>query len=462
MTESEYHVEIEAWGRHGMGVCRINDRKWYLPYVIPGEIVSVRYQQNDLGDASVYLLGISKPAPTRCSDPCQFAHICPGCQIRQLTYPAQLEWLHRKCQHIMEMECGILPSRLDPVFPHPVLTGYRRRVTVKIIPNEYNIVMGMMSHEKDGHPIDLSHCPNHRMELNRILRQVHDILFDDHLMTVHFTETIRWICVELSEDSPHRITFVVNSIPMFLRDALSFCLVEQLPAFSLHVLQSAPPSEKTTGYYPVILQGETDILFSHAGLLFTASPGVWTPVSNGSSEQLSAVLEQVMAGESWDCIVEIGCGIGLQSVKLASRSRLLIGIDHDWAAVRNARENFDRHGVSNAMFLTGRAHHAIRKLLGRGIKADCLVLHGMRKPFDSDVLGLLTAFDPRITILIAPSIGILAREVRWMMSYGWTCSQIDLIDQIPHTVSVLGVATMRRNRRINGEQKKPCSLSNIG
>lgn len=376
---------------------------------------------------------------------CPQASYCPGCRLRHTRYPEQLEWFQSRLERILDREIGAERPRVEPVQPHPQQEGYRIRTTVRVFAAEERIILGMAAKAGRLEPVDLTKCSNHDPRLNRLLRSIRDVLDDAGPEIV--SELIRWIAVHLSADGRDRITAVTGSIRNFQRAGLDRRLADRFPDHSVHLFESAEPSEKTSGPDPVIVSGRPEILFPVAGMELAVLPGAWTPVSYGTADRLDRTVLDILQETGGSSVIEIGCGFGGSAFFLARNGIRIIGIDRDRAAVRSAGMNRDRLRVANPVFITGKGDHCLRRLLRSRERYDAVILHGMRKGFGERLLDMLTVTGARQIILISPGTGAFVRNTVQLIDRGWFPDRFILQDQIPHTTSVLSTGVFRKGER---------------
>ena len=80
-------LEIERLGARGEGVASQEGRRVYVPYALPGEIVTA-----DVQGERATLVGIAEPSPDRIAPICPHFGTCGGCAVQTLAAPAYAAW----------------------------------------------------------------------------------------------------------------------------------------------------------------------------------------------------------------------------------------------------------------------------------------------------------------------------------------------------------------------------------
>jgi 23S rRNA (uracil1939-C5)-methyltransferase len=439
-------VEISSFGRHAAGQAEMSGSRFSVPGALPGETVRISVLPGEGNRNCSRLEEIIDPSPIRTDPECDQAGFCPGCRLRHMRYPMQLEWFRTRHEMLLARENITETSIVEPVQAHPSINTYRIRVTARVMVSENRYMLGMKSYPGWTQQVDLTRCPNHVPELNGILTGIQHIL-NEQVSGPIKPEHLKWVLIHLSSDQRHRITFVVDSADWFLKSVLPQTLKYHFQSCSLHLVESAGSSQITVTSEPLILHGAKEIRYPFFDMQLSAYPGAWTPVSYGTSEQLAETLLQlIQEGSEGKSVVEVGCGIGGVTLFLARKGYDIAGIDQSRAAIHSAEINRERMGCDGVVFRCGRAGHGLRRLLAGQFKANTVILHGMRKAFDSKTIDAVRACGASRLILVSPGTGSFMRNIKDLQVHAWKLDRIQLHDQIPHTTSVLSVGVFSRIR----------------
>ena len=189
-------------------------------------------------------------------------------------------------------------------------------------------------------------------------------------------------------------------------------------------------------------------------------PVVFDPVGVGCSafrrEASSRILEQVQlsvirgnaseiaALTGGETVADAYCGAGTIGLSLARRARRVVGIEIVEPAVRDAKENARRNGVTNAEFYAGPCEKLLPQLASKGLKFDAVVLDPPRKGCDEAVLRAAAQTNPARIVYVSCDPGTLARDVKQLTQHGYTLTQALAVDMFPQTPHVETVALLNR------------------
>lgn len=445
---------IEALNLRGMGIARCSSGMLRIPGAIPGERLTV--ERVDCGKTGYLgrIIDIVEASEKRVSTRCGAFPGCPGCQLRHIRYPEQLQFGLERLEKLAGKEnlLELLPDRRLPE-PYPQQEQYRRRCIVTPIADAGKVIPGMRPLFPDHAPVDLSNCPNHPAELNRMILQISEFLNQDPVMT-EAAKGIREIRFELSDDGCHRITVVsVRTDPghRMMRQALE---ADFNPA-NLSLLWLPINSTGCSVEYkmPEILRGNRWITYSTENDECRALPSVWTPVGRYSFQPLFKEIKDNV----WGCgsVLEIGCGAGLVTLGLARCVKEITGIDKNRFAIESANTNLEAFGnMKHVTFRTGDAVRGLKKLVAGLRVFDTVIIHGMRSPFGAEIFGLINAVGAHSLILVSPSAGSWIRDIRDAMMHGWRLHRLTAFDQLPHTMQFLICGGLQRDRGVYYDKRK--------
>ena len=122
----------------------------------------------------------------------------------------------------------------------------------------------------------------------------------------------------------------------------------------------------------------------------------------------------------------------------------MVGIEIVEPAVRDAKENARRNGVTNAEFYAGPCEKLLPQLASKGLKFDAVVLDPPRKGSDEITLGAILCAEPKRIVYVSCNPRTLARDLRFLTAGGYTLAAVTGVDLFPQTVHVECVVLMSR------------------
>ena len=151
-------------------------------------------------------------------------------------------------------------------------------------------------------------------------------------------------------------------------------------------------TQEILGRQCVTLWGEDRLEDELLGLTFRLSPLSFYQVNPMQTERLYRQAIDFAALTGGETVADAYCGAGTIGLSLAKQARRVVGIEIVEPAVRDAKENARRNGVTNAEFYAGPCEKLLPQLASEGLKFDTVVLDPPRKGCDEAVLRAQSSF----------------------------------------------------------------------
>src|SRR5215831_2262252 len=128
---SNFEVRVEKLVYGGDGLARLDGRVVFAPFVLPGERIRARAEQEKPGMVRARMLEVLEAASDRVTAPCSVFSRCGGCHYQHAPYEYQLaakrEILVEELRRLGKIEA---PAEIAVVSAEPF--GYRNRVQLAV------------------------------------------------------------------------------------------------------------------------------------------------------------------------------------------------------------------------------------------------------------------------------------------------------------------------------------------
>ena len=114
------------------------------------------------------------------------------------------------------------------------------------------------------------------------------------------------------------------------------------------------------------------------------------------------------------------------------------------AAIRDAKENAARNGISNAEFFCADAGEAAAKFARDGIKPDVIVIDPPRKGVSEDVIAAMAQMAPARIVYVSCDPATLARDVARLREKGYEARKAHCFDLFPRCAHVETVLLLEK------------------
>ena len=151
----------------GKGVARHDGKVFFVPFVVPGDVVTARVLKDKKKFAEAELISVDQSSPDRVEPRCPHFGNCGGCSYQHIAYERQLAIKAHQVELTLRRvgRFADVPMRAAIAAPEPY--EYRNRIRVHVAGG----VAGFFAH--DAHSIvDIERCAIASPEVNEALRRL--------------------------------------------------------------------------------------------------------------------------------------------------------------------------------------------------------------------------------------------------------------------------------------------------
>ncbi len=439
---------ITGTNHEGEGVGRLGELRVFVPSTVPGDEVRVEIDEVKSNYARGRVKEILKPSPDRVEPRCGVFEECGGCVWQAVSYEAQLNYKSDQVVQALSRIGGIKNPPVAPIIGAPVPWNYRNKVQFPVGGRRGRLKAGCFA--RGTHEIvDVAECFIQHQVNNRVIAAVKKIM--EEMKIEPYDEytgkgLLRHIMARVAHNTGEAMVVLVTSSPYLpSRKAIVRRLFEEIPGL-VSVVQNIN-SRKTN----VILGPETKVIGGRGyiedvldGLRFHISPISFYQVNTPQAEVLyRKVVEYANPGPQSQ-VLDVYCGIGTISLFLARKAGFVLGVEEVPRAVADARKNAALNGFFNVDFVAGSAERVLPGLLDHGLVPEVVVVDPPRQGCKESVLSAIVAMRPGRIVYVSCNPATLARDLKTLVEYGYSLSEVQPIDMFPQTAHVECVVLMSR------------------
>ena len=415
----------------------------FIKDAVIGDTVQAKVMKAKKHYAYAKLEKVIEPSPFRVTPLCPFSRQCGGCQLQALSYEKQLEFKEKKIRNNLIRIGGLTPEQVEKImepiigmddpwhyrnkaqFPFGtdkdgnVVTGFYAGRTHTIIPNT-DCALGVPENRRILEII-LAHMK--RFQISAYDEQTGEGLLRHVLIRKGFQSGQLMVCL------------VVNGSRFPEEEALADALW-QLPGMtSLSVNTNRERTNVILGKKLRVVRGTGFIEDSIGGVTFRISPLSFYQVNPVQTEKLYSQALAYAGLTGKETVWDLYCGIGTISLFLAKQAGKVYGVEIVPDAIRDAQENAERNGITNAEFFVGKAEEVLpEKYEKEGIHADVIVVDPPRKGCDERCLETMVKMQPERIVYVSCDSATLARDVKYLRENGYEIVKGRGCDMFPGTV----------------------------
>jgi 23S rRNA (uracil1939-C5)-methyltransferase len=412
MTES---VKIEKMVYGGDGLGRLSDgRAVFVPFVLPGEVVSVELNEEKARFARGTALHWHQNSPHRIPARCKYFTVCGSCHYQHMPYQNQLETKLEAVRDQLSRIAGIDSRVLSHITHSDQNWHYRNQIQCHVTQDGE---LGFMRADNAG-ILPIKHCEIAMPGLNTLL------------------DTI----ILEPESGIKRVTFREDS------DGECFVLLEGdealPPELTVELEVSAGYMDSKQNYHH--LAGIDQLHYQILDKDFTVSPGSFFQVNNAVSEKLVKHVIDLAKDIAPHKVLELYSGAGLFSAFLAPMVSQLIAIESTPSACYDFANNLD--AFDNVSLYEGSVEAILPNLLPllKPEPPDLVLLDPPRAGLHIKALDALAELAPKNIIYVSCDPSTLARDLKRLGGKGYQVETIHALDMFAQTYHIETVVLLSR------------------
>jgi len=506
-------VTIEDMDQDGNGIGHTEDGyTLFIKDAVIGDKVTAKVMKATPKYAFAKLEEITERSPFRVEPKCDISNKCGGCQIQSLDYEHQLAFKERKVRGDLIRIGGFPAEKVDEVL-YPIIGmddpfRYRNKEQVPVGMSADGIPLTGFYAGRTHSIVPMTDCMLGAEDNKKILEAIleymklyHVPAYDEktgegllrHILIrngVYSQQTM--VCLVVNGDSlPEEDKLVemirvlpnVTSISLNVNRAKTNVILgrklrvlwgEDSILDSLHIfdVREHRGTDAAGAELPTGEKAHTDA--SPAGsakdaawgngktqtfvptgtqLQFRISPLSFYQVNPKQTEKMYSLALDYAALTGKEYVLDLYCGIGTISLFLAKRAKEVYGIEVVPEAVRDAKINAERNGISNALFETGRAEDVLpafverRRKEGRRNPVDVVVVDPPRKGLDDGTIDIILKLMPKRVVYVSCDPATLARDLKKLCEKEYELRKVTPVDNFCNSVHVETVVLLSNKMR---------------
>ncbi|MEE3419766.1 MAG: 23S rRNA (uracil(1939)-C(5))-methyltransferase RlmD [Lachnospiraceae bacterium] len=468
---------IDDMTNEGEGIGHVDGFTLFVKDALPGDIVEARITRPKKTYAYARTERILVPSDDRCGAPCINARRCGGCRLQEMTYGAQLAFKEKKVRDALTRIGGFDGESLPLQHVIGMETPFRYR-------NKAQYPIGNDARSKSPSPvagfyagrthsiIPVSDCllaPEEYADiLDRFLKWMNKYkipAYDEttgkglvrHLLIRKgFSSGQILVCPVVTREKVPHMQELLDLLHCSEQAGSPACseqinisgAIAGIRSVCLNV--NSRRGNVIMGDKTIPLYGDPWIEDQLMGLTFRISPRSFYQVNPAQTEVLYTRALEAAALTGSEVVYDLYCGIGTISLCLAKEARQVYGVEIVPDAVRDARQNAERNGISNAHFYAGAAEEVVpRGYFEENVpcpKADVVVVDPPRKGCAESLLTTILQMNPSRIVYVSCDPATLARDLKYLCAGGtYRLDCVQPVDLFPQTTHVENVARLSRN-----------------
>lgn len=368
-------LEIEKLDYEGRGLGHINGKVVFVRRALPKEIVEISLKEDKKRFSVGEVKEIIKPSESRLPSYCPYAKKCGGCTYDFISYEDSLTYKKEIIKDLFQKNEIDLPD-FDLIPSRPVL-GYRNKVTLHIKDGSFGY------YEEESHSfVPIKNCFLVNPAIEALLKDFDLIKIQNGNIMIRTSETgelMLWIVTEDNLKISKKLAERHNIIGILWNNKCVYG-------------KSSFLEEKDGMKYKV-----------HANAFFQVNPYI--------SEKI--VKDVLTCFEKEDDILDLYCGVGFFSLRLAKYTHYVTGIELDQNAILDAKKNAYLNHLENVSFHVGKVEDILKKI---SMKKKKIIVDPPRSGLHKTVINIFLENKPEKIVYISCNPITLVRDLKLLLN----------------------------------------------
>ena len=437
-----YDVRIDGYSSEGQGVGRIDGQVIFVKGGIKGELCRVKVLKATKNLAYGKIESVLEPSEHRIEPKCPVYGKCGGCHTLHMDYEEEIGFKKQRV-HDALLRIGGVDMELS-VIGAGDRKGYRNKAI-------YNVGDGVYGfYRQHSHDIvDAGACFIQNNAASKaasaVKRWMKDFGIPAYNEETQSGNVRRIFCRYGEVTGELQVTLVTFADRLKHTDELIGYIKDACPEIK-SIIQNV---NKTTGN--TVLSGEFKTLWGTdqiedvlCGLRFSLSPLSFYQVNHDQAERLYGVARDYAGLTGAETVIDLYCGTGTITLYMAEKAKRALGVEIVEPAIRDAKKNALKNGVTNAEFICADAGEIAAKLEKDGIHPDVVVVDPPRKGLAPGVPAYIAGMSPKRVVYVSCDPETLARDIKRFGELGYAPERATVVDLFPGTYHVETIVLLQR------------------
>ncbi len=370
-------------------------------------------------------------------DKCPIYKKCNGCQLMNMEdYSQQLKFKQKQVNSLFEGICGVrhiigmenpfhYRNKMQPVF----------RIT-----RDGKTVSGIYQSNNNG-VASIDSCLLENKRANEITVEIRNLMKSFKLQPADGKGSkgfLRSLLIRTGHKSGEIMVVFVTAGPIFpSKNNFVKALIKKCPDITT-IVQSINSSDNflTVGDRQTVLYGKGKITDTLCGCTFSISPSSFYQINPVQTERLYSIAMEFAHLTGEERVIDAYCGIGTIGIISSKKAGVVIGVETNKDAVRDARENAKLNKCRNMSFACEEAGKFMRDLAENDMSADVVFADPPRSGCSKEFLDSVATLSPKRMVYISCNPVTQVRDIKYMMKKGYKPEIVQPVDMFPHTKHV--------------------------
>lgn len=377
--------------------------------------------------------------------PCPLYKKCGGCQLQNLNYSEQLSFKQRLCIKLLGKF-----NHVEEIIGMENPYNYRNKVQSAFTTDRKSkkIISGI--YQSSTHNIvPVDYCMTEDKKADEIIISIRKLMKDFKFSTydeIRGCGFLRHVLIKRGFATGEIMVVFVTGTPIFpAKNNFTKALLKLHPEITTIVMNiNDKHTSMLLGEQEKVMYGKgyiTDIL---CGLKFRISAKSFYQINPVQTEKLYAKAIEFAGLTGKETVIDAYCGIGTIGLIAAKNAEIVLGVEINKDAIKDAKINARENKITNTRFICADAGKLMVEMADAGEKCDIVLMDPPRAGSDENFLKSVCTLSPKKIVYISCNPETQSRDLLYLTKNNYKVKKIQPVDMFPHTNHVETVVELCR------------------
>lgn len=397
------NIFVENQDNFGRGICKINNKVTFVPYILPNELVDIEiieeHKKYNLGKCT----NIVNKSSSRVNPKCKYYYECGGCNLMHQLHKEQLEFKKSKVIGNLKHIGNIDIDNVDIIYLDEFY--YRNHITLSV--NNDNIGF---YHEHTNDIVNIDECVIANESINKCIKELVKFIYK------YKNNNIKRISIKGEDEI--LIDIISDNFSLFneFKNMINFS--------SLYI----------NGKHYC---GKKNITMNLSNYKYDVSALSFFQKNTNIANLMYSYIKEIMPSNK--NVLDLYCGTGSIGIYISDKCKNVIGIEIIEDAVKDAYLNAKLNNVNNISFIAGKVEDNIDKLNN----IDVVIVDPPRVGLSKKAINDIISINPSSIIYVSCNQETLSRDLK-VLNSNYNVLSVKLFDMFPNTYHVESLVVLER------------------
>ena len=407
----------------------------------PGDLATAEITQVSPRFARGHVVEVIEPGPARVQAPCPHFPECGGCQIQHIAYEEQLRQKQMIVRDALERIGRLREVEVAPTIGMADPWRYRNKAEYAVTRTAEGLALGFMA-ARSHQLVPVEDCLVQHPLGVEVMRAFRGIARETGWLAEWQAESgsLAHLITRVSTAQDRALATIVYPAHAPQPQVVAERLMQAVPTLAGVTATATKRRQWPSPAHSRPIVGEWALEERLGELRFRVSADSFFQVNTQQAERLLELVTTWSEVRPGDLVVDAYSGVGIFLVALAARGAKVMGIESNASAVRDARANARRAGLTGVRLVHGKVERLLPMLARQEAQADVVIFDPPRAGCGKAALVGAAGMSPRAMVMVSCDPATLARDLRVLGDLGYRVDRLQPVDLFPHSYHVEIVA----------------------